>query len=827
MSKSTSKPKAKATSPKSKKAAATPKTALKSVKAQTKKSAASVTASSKIAPKSLKELHSAVETLQTRMKRTDTLTKKSVKALESAVTALDKRTRQKSSTDKAALTRKVNELSTRLTEMVEKTQSSVNSELKTALANPSVSNLQSALNRADQRLTQAEAQQAQAISKINRHLASMATAVDARIVEEETARAAAIEALKSDTEQRFELIEQDTAKALGQIGDKIVELSGEIQRRGEANQVSIREKVSEIALQTQTEFDQYKSQVENQIETISKNMGDTTQTRKLEHTIFSLTNRLEELENSIADISAQNIAPANTPIIPAAPTPTPEAETKPPQLSVVKTKPATHVVDAFTPIPQAMPIQQAAPQPAQAIPPNPYSAAQAPQSVGTQDLPAQDTHIPQEFDPRQFMRAGKQNTAQAQIAPPPAPAPISPIEVPATPPKTEESIDFAPLPYENPAYAEQDDTMANIRIGGNEKTTSFIPPKLTGRNLRVAALATGVAVIGLVGAKTFFGGDSENKSPQYTQNEAVTETVTETIQPSAAVVVEPIGKYSDNKAPTVTGEAASTLNSAASAGDSVAQFQLGLSYLEQGRTNEGVDLIRKAANQNQPAAQYRLAKLYEVGEGVSQDSNMARQLTERAARNGNRIAMHDLALYYAEGRGGVSAELPTAAKWFEKAAERGVVDSQFNLGVLFESGQGLPKSMTDAFVWYSIAATQGDQFAKKRIEVLTDSMEPSNLAAAKTRIATFKPVKIDEMANGIFRNVAWTKPSADNAEQVTQIKDVQTLLTDLGYDIGGADGSMGPRTRAAIISFEQANGMPETGRVNAALLDRLELAAGA
>ena len=102
-----------------------------------------------------------------------------------------------------------------------------------------------------------------------------------------------------------------------------------------------------------------------------------------------------------------------------------------------------------------------------------------------------------------------------------------------------------------------------------------------------------------------------------------------------------------------------------------------------------------------------------------------------------------------------------------------------------------------------------------------------DLAAAQVRIAKFKPVKIDERANGIFRNVAWAKPAADISEQATQIKDVQSLLTDLGYDIGGADGSMGPRTRSAIISFEQANGMPETGRVNAALLDRLELAAGA
>ena len=829
MSKSTPKHKAKAVSPKTvspktKKTTAKPKTALKSIKAQSKIPVPSISTPSKTAPKTLKELHNAIESLQTRMKRTNTLTKKSVTALESAVTALDKRTRQKSSTDKAALTRKVNQLSSRLTEMVEQTQSSVNSELKTALENPSIDNLRSALSRADQRLTQAETVQAQAITKINRHLASMATAVDTRIAQEETARKSAIEALKSETEQKIELVEQDTAKAFNEIGDKIVELSDEINRRGEANQLSIREKISEIALQTQTDFEKYKSELENQLESVSQNTHDTTETRRLEHTIFGLTTRLEELENSVANMSPQSFtSPAEdipTPLItPMAPAATP------PQLTVVKTKPAPAIADAFTLGPQALS------QPAPTIPPNPYAAAQptpqpATQSVDTQQAPpAQDKHIPQEFDPRQFMRAGKQNTAQAQYTPPPV---LSPIEVPApvpAPPKAEDSLDFAPLPYDNPAYAEQNDTMADIRIGGDDSQTSFTPPKLTGRNIRLAALATGVAVIGLVGAKTFLGNSNKEdiQTPQFAQNEAVPQTP----QTSAPVVIEPIGQYTDNKAPTVIGEAAGTLNSAASAGDSVAQFQLGLSYLEQGRTNEGVDLIRKAANQNQPAAQYRLAKLYEVGEGVSQDSNMARQLTERAARNGNRIAMHDLALYYAEGRGGVSAELPTAAKWFEKAAERGVVDSQFNLGVLFESGQGLPKSLTDAFIWYSIAATQGDQLAKKRVDVLTDTISPADLAAAQARITNFKPVKIDEMANGIFRNVAWAKPSADNTQQVTQIKDVQTLLTDLGYDIGGADGSMGPRTRAAIISFEQANGMPETGRVNAALLDRLELAAGA
>jgi len=55
---------------------------------------------------------------------------------------------------------------------------------------------------------------------------------------------------------------------------------------------------------------------------------------------------------------------------------------------------------------------------------------------------------------------------------------------------------------------------------------------------------------------------------------------------------------------------------------------------------------------------------------------------------------------------------------------------------------------------------------------------------------------------------------------------VQTLLNELGYSVGTADGQVGARTRTAIIAFEKANGLPETGRINTALVDQLELAAG-
>jgi lytic murein transglycosylase len=50
---------------------------------------------------------------------------------------------------------------------------------------------------------------------------------------------------------------------------------------------------------------------------------------------------------------------------------------------------------------------------------------------------------------------------------------------------------------------------------------------------------------------------------------------------------------------------------------------------------------------------------------------------------------------------------------------------------------------------------------------------------------------------------------------------LQRRLTAAGYDTGGTDGVIGPNTRAAISSYQQAAGLPVTGVHSRALLDRL------
>ena len=124
--------------------------------------------------------------------------------------------------------------------------------------------------------------------------------------------------------------------------------------------------------------------------------------------------------------------------------------------------------------------------------------------------------------------------------------------------------------------------------------------------------------------------------------------------------------------------------------------------------NTGVVDLRRAAGLGYAPAQFYLARLYETGQsGVAKDVAQARLWTQRAAENGDRKAMHNLALYYFEGTGGAK-DPAVAAQWFQRAANLGLVDSQYNLARLYEGGFGVGPNPAEAYKWYLIAGRSGD-----------------------------------------------------------------------------------------------------------------------
>jgi len=48
-----------------------------------------------------------------------------------------------------------------------------------------------------------------------------------------------------------------------------------------------------------------------------------------------------------------------------------------------------------------------------------------------------------------------------------------------------------------------------------------------------------------------------------------------------------------------------------------------------------------------------------------------------------------------------------AVVWYRKAADQGYADGQFNLGLMYRTGRGVPQDDVEAVVWCRKAADQG------------------------------------------------------------------------------------------------------------------------
>ncbi len=257
-----------------------------------------------------------------------------------------------------------------------------------------------------------------------------------------------------------------------------------------------------------------------------------------------------------------------------------------------------------------------------------------------------------------------------------------------------------------------------------------------------------------------------------------------------------------------------SLQQAALRGDPVAELYFGEERLKANDFIKGAEFIGSSARQEQATAQYRFAKLHEQGLGVPRDLATARQWTERAAKGGNIKAMHDLAVFYADGESGAQS-YAAAAQWFRSAADYGLVDSQYNLAVLYENGLGVSPSLTEALYWAEIAARNGDEGAPDKIAELRAKLTLEEAQAVQRRAGTWQAVKAVPAANGGFSNKAWESGSRD------QVVAIQTVLNGLGYDTGTPDGIAGTGTQAAIRQFQQDQGIAVTGLIDNSLVDAL------
>ena len=154
-------------------------------------------------------------------------------------------------------------------------------------------------------------------------------------------------------------------------------------------------------------------------------------------------------------------------------------------------------------------------------------------------------------------------------------------------------------------------------------------------------------------------------------------------------------------------------------------------------------LRRLTAELGDAEAQRDLGFMYNAGQDVPQDYVEAAKWYRLAAEQGDGFAQINLGNMYKLGRG-VPQDYPEAAKWYRLAAEQGYAGAQdfvddyeeaakwrglaaeqghdakvqYNLGVMYHRGKGVPPTLREAAKWYRLAAEQGHVDAQYNLAVM-------------------------------------------------------------------------------------------------------------
>jgi TPR repeat protein len=155
----------------------------------------------------------------------------------------------------------------------------------------------------------------------------------------------------------------------------------------------------------------------------------------------------------------------------------------------------------------------------------------------------------------------------------------------------------------------------------------------------------------------------------------------------------------------------------AAQGNPHAQYNVGMAYAE-GRGaaqdfSKAAEFYTKAAEQGNVNAQYNLGTLYFNGKGVQKDSAAATKWFQKAAEQGDMNAAHCLADILYDNK-----NFAEARTWFEKAANAGIADAEFGLGLMYDLGDGVAQDHKEALRWYGKAAEGGSASAVCNIGIL-------------------------------------------------------------------------------------------------------------
>ena len=123
-----------------------------------------------------------------------------------------------------------------------------------------------------------------------------------------------------------------------------------------------------------------------------------------------------------------------------------------------------------------------------------------------------------------------------------------------------------------------------------------------------------------------------------------------------------------------------------------------------------------------------------LAQRIPKDAVMAAHYFRLAAEQGNAVAQFNLGLSYEQGLG-VPLNLVEAVRLYRLAAKQGYSRAQNNLGAMYNNGEGVSRDYLKAYMWFVIAAVRGATDSTDNRDIMRERLTSRQRAHAEQMAA--------------------------------------------------------------------------------------------
>lgn len=148
----------------------------------------------------------------------------------------------------------------------------------------------------------------------------------------------------------------------------------------------------------------------------------------------------------------------------------------------------------------------------------------------------------------------------------------------------------------------------------------------------------------------------------------------------------------------------------------VADMQSAQTAIQKGDYAAAIKEFTELANAGNLSAQLMLGVLYNKGGAVPRNDKTALTWFQKAAEQGNPEAQYQVGNLYENSQ--LPQNYAQATAWYQKAAQKGSAKAQVRLGHIYSRGLGTTQNYNDAVLWYGQAALQNNVEAQHSLGLM-------------------------------------------------------------------------------------------------------------